>query len=245
MKECSKSIRRRLSEPNFINRFFVGQGLDIGGQPDPLALYQELFCQMTGVKTWDRADGDAQILEGVQDDEFDFVHSSHCLEHLHDPKEGFRNWFRVVRPGGYLIVTVPDEDLYEQGVFPSSFNQDHRWTFTIYKTRSWSSRSLNVLDLIRELGPNVDPVKIEQLSSTFRFGLPRYDQTLTPLAECGIEMVIRKRPSLEVEKGGPSINSSEQPCTEIRQHLNQYRDDLETLKSANRERPPFQNEQPL
>ena len=245
MKECSKSIRRRLSEPNFINRFFVGRGLDIGGQPDPLALYQELFCQMTSVQTWDRADGDAQFLEGVQDNEFDFVHSSHCLEHLNDPKEGFRNWFRVARPGGYLVVTVPDEDLYEQGVFPSSFNQDHKWTFTIYKTKSWSSRSLNVLDLIRELGPSADPVKIEQLSSTFRFGLPRYDQTLTPLAECGIELVVRKRFTSEVETGGRLATSSEQPCAEIRRHLNQYRDDLETLKSANREQPPFQNEQPL
>jgi hypothetical protein len=27
---------------------------------------------------------------------------------------------------------VPDEDLYEQGVFPSTFNADHKWTFTVY-----------------------------------------------------------------------------------------------------------------
>jgi len=124
MKECSKSIVRRLSQPNFINQFFVGKGLDIGGQPDPLVLYQELFPRMDSVRIWDLVDGDAQFFEGVPDEEFDFVHSSHCLEHLQDPFEGIRHWFRVLRPGGHLIVLVPDEDLYEQGVFPSISSLD-------------------------------------------------------------------------------------------------------------------------
>ena len=245
MKECSKSIARRLSEPNFINRFFVGRGLDIGGQPDPLVLYQELFCQMENVQTWDRDDGDAQFLEGVPDEKFDFVHSSHCLEHLYDPREGLRNWFRVLRPGGYLVIIVPDEDLYEQGVFPSDFNRDHKWTFTIYKNRSWSQCSLNLLDLIRELGEVADPVKIEQLSSSYRFRFPRYDQTLSPVGECGIEIVIRKRSRAEIEAGGRWVRSSEQPSPEVRLHLNQYRSDLETLKHSNNQFPPFQNEQPI
>ena len=82
MKECSKSIPRRLSQPNFINRYFVGDGLDIGGRPDPLVLYRELFRGIRSVRTWDLADGDAQFLRGVPDGAYDFVHSSHCLEHL-------------------------------------------------------------------------------------------------------------------------------------------------------------------
>ena len=36
MKECSKSVMRRMREPNFTNRYFVGSGLDVGGGPDPL-----------------------------------------------------------------------------------------------------------------------------------------------------------------------------------------------------------------
>ena len=65
MKECSKSIMRRMHEPNFSNRYFVGSGLDIGGGPDPLGLYVELFPRMRGVKVWDKEDGDAQSLEGI------------------------------------------------------------------------------------------------------------------------------------------------------------------------------------
>jgi hypothetical protein len=53
MKECSKSIQRRLADYNFLRRYFVGNGIDIGGKPDPLALYQEFFPLIHSIKTWD------------------------------------------------------------------------------------------------------------------------------------------------------------------------------------------------
>lgn len=244
MKECSKSITRRLHDPNFTNKYFVGHGLDVGGKPDPLALYRELFRNMGEIRTWDWEDGDAQFLSVVADGKFDFVHSSHCLEHLVDPHEGLRNWLRVIRPGGYLVVTVPDEDLYEQGVFPSTFNHDHKWTFTILKARSWSDRSLNVVDLVRELGDCAELVRLELLSATYRFDLPRYDQTLTPVAECGIEFILRKRHDAEIAAGGRWQRPSQQPDREILLHLNQYRNDLQTLKKVNKDSPPFTDDAP-
>jgi SAM-dependent methyltransferase len=245
MKECSKSIPRRLAHPNFVNRFFVGDGLDIGGKPDPLILYVELFGRMRSVRTWDWEDGDAQFLQSIADETFDFVHSSHCLEHLRDPREGLRHWFRVLKPGGHLIVTVPDEDLYEQGQFPSTFNLDHKWTFTIHKPSSWSDRSVNVLTLVEMLGLEADVQRIELLNSTYRYSLPRYDQTKTPLGESGIEFVVRKRLPEELSRKGHLRGDVPQPAPEIRVHLNQYRDDMATLKEANPSRPPFQNEDPL
>lgn len=244
MKECSKSIPRRLSQANFINRYFVGDGLDIGAKSDPLALYCELFRGMRSVRSWDREDGDAQFLEAIPDNAYDFVHSSHCLEHLHDPAEGLRNWLRVLRPGGYLIFTVPDEDLYEQGEFPSQFNVDHKWTFTIFKPLSWHDRSINICTLVTELGSEAQVVKIELLDSTFRYELPRFDQTLTPVGECGIEIVLRKRPPDEVRARGRRARMEDVP-REVRVYLNQYRDDMRTLKNANREAPPFTNDRPL
>jgi SAM-dependent methyltransferase len=242
MKECSKSIQRRLSDSNFLRKYFVGYGLDIGGKPDPLGLYTELFPLVNGVKTWDWEDGDAQFLEGVTDLSFEFVHSSHCLEHLVDPAEGLRNWFRVVREDGYVVITVPDEDLYEQGIFPSTFNRDHKWTFTIFKTKSWSKRSLNLLDMVRELGPAAEVVKIEQLSATYRFDLPRFDQSLTPVAESGIEIIIRKRTEAEVNAGGRLLRKTQQPEREMRLHLNQYKDDMLSMKKSNLGHAPFDND---
>lgn len=245
MKECSKSIARRLSDANFTNRFFVGDGLDIGGKPDPLCLYAELFCRMGSVMTWDWENGDAQYLESAEDSSFDFVHSSHCLEHLVDPRQGLINWVRVTRPGGHLIITVPDEDLYEQGVWPSTFNRDHKWTFTIFKQESWSPRSINVLDLVQNLGSAVEVVKLERLVSTYRFDLPRYDQTLSPVGECGIEIVLRKRTDRELANKGDWARTNEPPPLEVLVHLNQHRNDLQTLKAGNNSAPPFSDDTPI
>lgn len=245
MKECSKSVVRRLHDPGFVTRFFAGRGLDIGGKPDPLSLYEELFPRIEGVRTWDIEDGDAQFLAGVADDTYDFVHSSHCLEHLNDPAEGLRNWFRVLKPGGHLVLTVPDEDMYEQGVFPSTFNRDHKWTFTIFKAHSWSERSISLLPLLQSLGARAEPVRIQLLDDTYRARLPRYDQSITPVAECGIEAVIRKRTEDETATGARDRPSPVPPSRETRIHLNQYRDDRATLRQANASRPPFTNDDPL
>jgi hypothetical protein len=64
-----------------------------------------------------------------------------------------------VKPGGFLFFIVPDEDLYEQGVFPSRFNADHKATFTICKISSWSPVSCNVFELANNL-PNSKIIKI-------------------------------------------------------------------------------------
>ncbi len=245
MKECSKSIARRLADSRFARRYFVGDGVDIGGKPDPLALYAEFFPLMGSVRVWDLEDGDAQVMAGVADGHFDFVHSSHCLEHLNDARAGLATWLRVLRPGGHLIVTVPDEDLYEQGQFPSTFNLGHLWTFTIHKTRSWSAKSINLLDLVRELGPEAEVVKLERLDSTYRYDLPRFDQTTTPVGECGIELIIRRALPEECAAGSARLPRAAQPGADLRVHFNQYRDDLQTLKAANRSKPPFSNDTPL
>ena len=245
MRECSKSVARRLADANFIRRYFVGKGVDIGGKPDPLSLYAHLFDRMSELRVWDLEDGDAQHMEGVPDNHFDFVHSSHCLEHLVNPAIGLKNWLRVTRPGGHVVVTVPDEDLYEQGVFPSTFNRDHKWTFAVCKHTSWSPRSVNVVDLVRELGPAAELVRLEQLSSGYRFDIPRYDQSMSPVAEFSIEFVLRKREPQEIVDRGRWRRPTAQPDPGLRRYLNQYRDDRQAIKDGNRTRPPFQNEDPL
>jgi SAM-dependent methyltransferase len=202
MFESSKAVLRRLHDARFAVRYFVGDGIDIGAGPDPLGQYAQQFPLMRSCATWDVQHGDAQFLKGVPDASLDFVHSSHCLEHVEDPREALHHWLRVLKPGGHLIVVVPDEDLYEQGVFPSTFNPDHRWTFTVQKLSSWSDRSINLMSLLAELAGRAQTLKIEVLDATFRFDLPRVDQTMTPIAECSVEFVLRKLPASEVRAGG-------------------------------------------
>ena len=70
---------------------------------------------------------------------------------MKNPYDAIHEWWKIVKEGGYLYVVVPDEDLYEQGVFPSRWNADHKFTFTIYKNESWSNNSINVLDIIKSI----------------------------------------------------------------------------------------------
>lgn len=245
MKECSKSVVRRLSHPAFAARYFVGRGIDIGGRPDPLELHRALFPRLDHVRTWDREDGDAQHMPGVADASYDFVHSSHCLEHLHEPADALRRWLRIVKPGGFVIVIVPDEDLYEQGRFPSTFNADHKWTFTIFKSRSWSPRSLSLVSLITSLGESVEILRLEKLDATYRYDLPRIDQTLSPIVEAAIEVVLRRRPDDEIASGGRLPRAGADAAAIDRIHWNQYRNDRDTLKDRNATQPPFLDDRPF
>jgi SAM-dependent methyltransferase len=197
MHETSKAIFRRLNDSRFATRYFVGDGIDIGSGPDPLAQYHEFFPRMKSCRSWDLKDGDAQQMAGVADRSFDFVHSSHCLEHLRDPRAALASWLRILKRGGHLVCLVPDEDLYEQGRFPSTFNPDHKHTFTPYKRKSWSPASINLFDLLASVEPRLRVLKIELLDATFRYRLAansekRIDQTMTPVGECAIEFVVQR-----------------------------------------------------
>ena len=191
MNETSKAAARRARDPRYMTRWLVGDGIDIGCGPDPLKV------ERGTVRPWDVPDGDAQYMEGVPDDHYDFVHSSHCLEHMENATIALANWVRICRPGGHLVIMVPDEDLYEQGIFPSTFNSDHKWTFTINKSNddihwkeSWCRQSLNIVDLLSPVAATI--LKIELLDEHFDYNGPRRDQTLGA-SESAIEFVLRKR----------------------------------------------------
>jgi SAM-dependent methyltransferase len=240
MRELSKSIPRRQRDPGFTTRFFVGDGVDIGGAPDPLSLYQELFPLLKSVRVWDLEDGDAQLMSGVPDNSFDLVHSSHCLEHLHNPRVGLQNWLRICAPGGHIVITVPDEDIYEQGIFPSTYNHDHKWTFTSHKNKSWSEKSINLMSLVEDLGDSCQLISLRLEDSAYRYRLPRFDQTSTPVAESCWELVLRKRTSQELEELGLRTFKNSN-TTHLNQYFNQYKLDYQTLKAANKVSKPFSN----
>ena len=55
-------------------------------------------------------------------------------------------------------------------------------------------RSVNVTDLVYGVSDRVQALKIELLDATYRWaGVSRMDQTLTPVAESAIGIVVRKR----------------------------------------------------
>jgi SAM-dependent methyltransferase len=162
VNETSKT-RRLWKEYHF--RILSGNGIDIGCGKDPVVPNARMF---------DLEHGNANHITRYVSEQFDFVYSSHCLEHMLDAKAAIREWWQLVRPSGYLFIIVPDEDLYEQGLFPSRFNHDHKWTFTISKARSWSTVSINLLDLALSLpGSELVEIQLQDINydrSLLKFG---------------------------------------------------------------------------
>ncbi|HLX22403.1 MAG TPA: methyltransferase domain-containing protein [Usitatibacter sp.] len=139
MYEASKT--RNIRGPDFADRYFKGRVIDIGSGKDLVVPWAEPF---------DRPHGDASKVSTIRPrGSYDCVHSSHCLEHMEDPVAALADWWSLVRPGGYLVTVVPDEELYEQGMWPSLFNWDHKWAFTMSAPRA--EHILDVVELHRRL----------------------------------------------------------------------------------------------
>jgi len=53
---------------------------------------------------------EAAHLNGLEDSAYDLVLSSHTLEHLANPLPALREWRRVCREGGHLVLVLPHRD---------------------------------------------------------------------------------------------------------------------------------------
>lgn len=110
-------------------------GLEIGGPSvvfrnwyRPLPIYNEIArldnCDISRETTWAkhpdsytfshrRAPGknifcDGSDLSPVPDASYDFILSSHNLEHFANPVKALKEWQRVTRPGGGLVLVLPN-----------------------------------------------------------------------------------------------------------------------------------------
>ncbi len=150
MREASKT---NLVRPlDFSKKYLSGRVLDIGAGGD-------LVC--TWAESFDVDKGDANTIDKYFEPEtFDSIHSSHCLEHMINPVSALAGWWSILKRGGFLILVVPDEDLYEQTIWPSAFNSDHKSTFRLDKPTSWSLLSYELRSMCENL-PNSEIVSAE------------------------------------------------------------------------------------
>lgn len=130
MAETSKAHDRRMAA-GWFDKYIKGQIIDIGcgridahDGADPVTpdcvMHDKDIC-------------DATTMEVYADNTFDCVHASHVLEHLDNPGKALNNWLRILKPNGFMVISVPDRDCYErQKHLPSRWNADHR-TMWLYK----------------------------------------------------------------------------------------------------------------
>jgi SAM-dependent methyltransferase len=126
--EASKSYLSKLKS-GFFRRYLSGSAiLDIGykgyvGNAAPIV------AQAIGVDL-DYPGYDGVVLP-FDDESQDAVYSSHCLEHLDDPRIALREWHRVTKIGGFVVIAVPHQHLYEKkNALPSRWAEDHKHFYT-------------------------------------------------------------------------------------------------------------------
>ncbi|MCU1332887.1 MAG: class SAM-dependent methyltransferase [Candidatus Angelobacter sp.] len=62
-----------------------------------------------GKRTGNNFITEGSTLEGIGDFTYDFVLSSHNLEHIANPVKALQNWKRVLKPRGFLLLVLPDK----------------------------------------------------------------------------------------------------------------------------------------
>jgi len=176
---ATSKARIRREKEKFFELYCKGKGLDIGFGGDKIS---------ENAVGFDFEDGDAQYIKSIKDESYDFVYSSHTLEHMPDPHTAIKNWFRVVKPGGYLILYVPHRDLYEKKkTLPSRFNLSHLHFFLPDKNEE--PDTIGILPLIKKSISNYELIYLKSCSEGFTIK----DPFLHSDGEYSIELVLRKK----------------------------------------------------
>jgi hypothetical protein len=185
MNEASKAMVRRLEDSRYVE-FFTGHGIDIGCGNDCVSKFSSNFPMLSCIE-YDLTQGNAELCQNLMDESFDFLHSSHCLEHLENIERGLKNWIRIVRVGGFLIITIPDEHMYEKDLWPSQYNSQHFWSFRFggYNDRESSIDTTTWFDNFKD----IEVVSLKRITDNFYES--NEDLTKGP-AECAIEIVLKK-----------------------------------------------------
>lgn len=96
--------------------YCTGYGLDLGFGGDPITPHAIRYDMPTPYSKVGQQSvqlgGDATKLAYFCDDVLDFIYSSHLLEDFQDTEAVLREWMRVLKPGGRLIIFCPDEQVF-------------------------------------------------------------------------------------------------------------------------------------
>jgi len=194
MFETRKATKRRFAEHDaggFPWRdVFKGRILDVGSGNDGLVVPGQ------EVRHFDLPDGGGDLLTDFfpTDPKWDVIHGSQVCEHFNNPAAALRSWLALLKPGGYIIASVPDFARYEKLCFPSKFNAGHRSTWSL----DWPASPAPIhckLPAWLEQFEGAVIVLCRLVDTNFDYTLgPEIDQTYdaSKNVECFCEFVLRK-----------------------------------------------------
>jgi len=95
--EIGGSAHNPFNLPNCIN-------VDYSGSMD--TIFKQAEFEMCGKKMPVDVIADGSNLP-FKDESYDYVISSHMIEHIFDPIACIKEWLRVIKPGGYIFTIAP------------------------------------------------------------------------------------------------------------------------------------------
>lgn len=103
------------ADAKLMYQYCVGRGVEIGPGSNRWANINTIAVDLKGTfkgRVYPAPDiiGMAYDLSMFPDGSRDFVTNAHLVEHLLNPIKALREWKRVVRPGGYFYLIVPDKN---------------------------------------------------------------------------------------------------------------------------------------
>lgn len=108
-----------------------GHGLDLGAGPWkawPHFVSVDNHDEWSGLDWRPDIESDCTDLSMFADGGLDFVFSSHLLEHLDNTAAALREWFRIIKTGGHLVLYLPHKEFYPN-IGEDGANPDHKHDF--------------------------------------------------------------------------------------------------------------------
>lgn len=100
-----------MDHSNFIEKYLRGEGVEIGAYTRPIQgiapIYVDRYKHYAGSETNAQYYGDATDLP-FYDSSLNYVASSHVLEHAANPLAALKEWYRVLKHGGFVYMVIPD-----------------------------------------------------------------------------------------------------------------------------------------
>jgi SAM-dependent methyltransferase len=119
MSDSETSKHRHL-----VSQYCFGNGVDLGSSGDPVVPWAiQVDLPAAQYRHYNTTRPDAMIQwRGTaldlpfKDATLDWVHASHLLEDWPDWGPPLREWDRVLKPGGYMLIAVPDHARFRAAV---------------------------------------------------------------------------------------------------------------------------------
>ena len=124
--------------------YLRGRGMDIGAGmfkvlPQAISIdngHHEMFGHY--IKP-DFVVGSADDMSMFASQSQDYIYSSHLLEHMEDPAKALKEWWRLIRIKGVMVLYLPHEDLYPK-VGENGANPDHKHNLNEEKVVEWMKK---------------------------------------------------------------------------------------------------------